>query len=239
MEQDISRLVPGVRYVDLETDRGNPMRPLSPAQLQQLQARQAAAAAASAPVAGQVVTDPGAEGDHLADLVGWGWGWGGGVKGGGDGVGGDGVGGGGVEGDGVGGGGKKGSCALLRSPEQANWRHVMHPTPPRRHHTPSSPPPTRRRPDAPQKVYYPLGSLTSFESMDDTGEWIVKGGGLPTGLALDLDAQQLKEQQQQELEQRPEQQQQQQQEQEEEQQQRLGGAEPVGSGGAANGAGVK
>ncbi|GBF91560.1 hypothetical protein Rsub_04300 [Raphidocelis subcapitata] len=67
MEQDITRLVPGTRYVDLETDRGKPIRPPSPDAL----AAAAAAAERRRPAAGVagVVTDPGAEGDHLADLV--------------------------------------------------------------------------------------------------------------------------------------------------------------------------
>lgn len=74
MEQDIMRLVPGTKYVDLETDRGKPSRPPTPAMLarqtkqqlsqgHQLQQQQQDDAPASG------VVDPGAEGDHLADLV--------------------------------------------------------------------------------------------------------------------------------------------------------------------------
>jgi hypothetical protein len=65
MEHEMARLVPGTRYVDLETDRGKPARPPSPGAL--LAAQQRAAAAVGA--GGRVVTDPGAESDHLADLV--------------------------------------------------------------------------------------------------------------------------------------------------------------------------
>jgi hypothetical protein len=64
MEQDIMQIVPGVRYVDLETDRGKPLRPPSPATL----ARQQASLADWR--ARQRLDYSGADSDHLADLVG-------------------------------------------------------------------------------------------------------------------------------------------------------------------------
>ncbi|KAI8475751.1 MAG: hypothetical protein J3K34DRAFT_29476 [Monoraphidium minutum] len=78
MEQDIMRIVPGVRYVDLETDRGKPLRPPSPETLERQRAaladwhareRAARGAGAQPENSGGGAADPGAESDHLADLV--------------------------------------------------------------------------------------------------------------------------------------------------------------------------
>jgi hypothetical protein len=69
MEHEMVRLVPGTRYVDLETDRGKPVRPPSPGTLLAMQQQQQQLAAAGAAGARALVADPGADSDHLADLV--------------------------------------------------------------------------------------------------------------------------------------------------------------------------